>query len=123
MNNKIDENWLWPDELDALIAAPDNHKLLFENDHIRVLDTCISPGDTTPLHTHRYPASLYIISWADFIRYDDKGNVLLDSRNLEKVPGLSTVIWSEPLPPHTLKNIGDKDIRVLSFEIKNKIIK
>jgi hypothetical protein len=110
--------WEYPDELDALIAAPGNHKLLFENEHMRVLDTSISPGATTPLHTHRFPASLYIISWADFIRYDAKGNVLLDSRTLEKAPEPSTVLWSDPLPPHTLKNIGDKEIRVLNFEIK-----
>lgn len=116
MNNS--ENWNYPEELDALLAAPGNHKLLFENEHTRVLDTSISPGGTTPLHTHKYSASLYILSWSDFIRYDDKGNVLLDSRTIEKVPVPSSVLWSNPLPPHTLKNIGDKEIRVLNFEIK-----
>jgi hypothetical protein len=117
-NNSSDANWEHPDDLDALIAAPGNHKLIFENEHMRVLDTCISPGETTPLHTHKFPASLYIISWSDFIRYDDKGNVLLDSRTLEKAPEPSSVLWSNPLPPHTLKNIGSKEIRVLNFEVK-----
>lgn len=118
-NGKI--NWQWQDELDALIAAPGNHKLLFENEFVRVLDTSIAPGETTPIHTHRYPASLYILSWSDFIRYDDKGNILFDSRNLEKTPDISSVLWSKSLPPHALKNIGDKDIHVINFEIK-KII-
>ena len=31
-------------ELDALTAAPENHKLLFENDTVRMLDTVIQPG-------------------------------------------------------------------------------
>ena len=108
----------WPDELDALIVAPGNHKLLFENEKIRVLDTVVSPGETTPVHTHKYPASLYILSWSDFIRYDEKGNVLLDSRTLEKSPLPRDVIWSNALGPHSLKNTGDTEIKVIAFEIK-----
>ena len=30
-----------PDDLDALIAAPQHHKLLFENEFVRVLDAKI----------------------------------------------------------------------------------
>jgi hypothetical protein len=59
--------WPWPDELDALIAAPEHHKLLLENDTIRVLDTLIRPKEITALHTHKWPASLYIMSWSDLL--------------------------------------------------------
>jgi hypothetical protein len=31
MGDREDEVWTWPDELDALAAAPESHKLLFEN--------------------------------------------------------------------------------------------
>ena len=31
--------WAWPDSLDALVAAPGNHSLLFENDRVRVVQT------------------------------------------------------------------------------------
>jgi len=34
------------DTLDALVAAPQHHKLLFENESLRVLDTRIGPGET-----------------------------------------------------------------------------
>lgn len=115
MNN---EKWIYPEELDALIAAPENHKLLFENEFVRVLDTSILPGCETPVHTHKYPASLYILSWSDFIRYDDKGNVLLDSKEINFSQTLPAVLWSEPLPPHSLKNTGNNTIRVINFEIK-----
>jgi hypothetical protein len=27
-------------------------------------------------------------------------------------------VWSEPLPPHTLENVGERDLRVISVEIK-----
>jgi hypothetical protein len=108
----------WPEESDALIAAPQHHKLLFENDFVRVIDACIPAGEMTAVHTHQWPASLYIISWSDFIRYDAEGNVILDSRKLDKTFMPSTAIWSEPLAPHALKNIGHNDLKVICVEIK-----
>jgi len=104
--------------LDALIAAPQHHKLLFENDEVRVLDTFISPGETTAIHTHQWAGSLYIISWSDFIRYDAAGNVLLDSKNLPNTILPSTALWTEPLGPHALKNTGNKALHVIAVEIK-----
>jgi hypothetical protein len=49
----MSENDAWPADLDALVAAPAHHTLLFENDVVRVLDTRIAPGNRTPVHTHR----------------------------------------------------------------------
>lgn len=111
------------DELDALIAAPQHHKLLFENEFVRVLDANIPAGEITNVHTHQYPAILYFISWSDFIRYDADGNVLLDSRSLEKPFANGTSVWSDPLPAHALRNIGENDLHVISVEIKTTGIK
>ena len=108
----------WPPELDALIAAPRQHKLLFENESVRVLDTQILPGEQTKVHTHKNPASLYIISWSDYIRYDAYGNVLADSKTMTTAPAPGTAMWSGPLAPHSLKNTGDKSLHVISVEIK-----
>ena len=112
----------WPDELDALIAAPQHHKLLFENEFVRVLDTHIAPGETTNIHTHQWPASLYILSWSDFIRYDADGKVVVDSRTLASVPEPGAVLWSGPLAAHTLQNVGENNLHVISAEIKSKKI-
>ena len=45
--------WPWPGELDALLAAPDSHRLLLETDRVRVLEVVIEPGAREPEHTHR----------------------------------------------------------------------
>lgn len=111
----------WPPELDALIAAPQHHKLLFENENVRVLDTNIPPGEQTNVHTHQNPASLYILSWSDFIRCDADGNVSVDSRTMTKVPVPGTALWSGPLAPHSLKNTGENELHVISVEIKQPI--
>jgi quercetin dioxygenase-like cupin family protein len=108
----------WPEELDALRAAPRHHALLFENENVRILDTNIVPGDTVPLHTHRWPSAMYILSFSSFVRCDAAGNVLLDSRNIQMLPE-GSALWSEPLAPHTLQNVGERDLHVISVEVKS----
>lgn len=105
------------DSLDALIAAPKHHRLLLENEYVRVLDTRIAPGDTVPLHTHRWPAVHHVISWSDFVRRDEKGAVQADTRGKPAVPA-GTVLWSGPLGPHTLENVGSAELHVVSTELK-----
>ena len=118
MQNIEDGTWQWPEELDALTAAPKHHKLLFENEKVRVIDACIPAGEITEVHTHKWPASLYVLNWSDFIRYDADGNILLDSKNLDKQPAPSAALWSEPLAPHALKNTGHKELHIICVELK-----
>ena len=92
----------WPEELDALRAAPKHHVLLFENEAVRVLDTRIAAGETVPLHTHRWPSALYILSWSDFVRRDGEGKVVVDSRAGGRLPE-GCALWSGPLTAHTLE--------------------
>lgn len=108
---------LWPEELDALTAAPHHHTLLLENEFVRVLDTRVPPGETVPLHTHQWPSALYILTWSNFIRRNAEGAVVVDSRTIASNPQESA-LWSDPLPPHTLENIGDVELRVISVELK-----
>lgn len=115
------ENNTWPPELDALVASPQHHKLLFENETIRVLDTNIKPGEETNLHMHQYPASLYILSWSDFIRYDANRIVIVDSKTLGLCFSSGTALWTGALAPHLLKNVGGADLHVISVEIKNLV--
>lgn len=111
-------NWPWPHSLDALTAAPDPHSLLFENDHVRVMRTRILPGQIVPVHTHRWPAVLFQSSWSEFVRRDSQGNVLLDTRTTAEAPKLNTPIWLEPLPPHSVENVGGAEINNVQVEIK-----
>jgi hypothetical protein len=46
----------WDPALDAVVAAPANHRIVFENDHLRVLEATLEPGEEEPLHHHRWPS-------------------------------------------------------------------
>lgn len=111
--------WPWPEKLDALEAAPTHHRRIFENDRVRVLEVCIPRGETVPVHTHRWPAILHLLSWSDHVRRDEAGKLNFDSRDSGTPPAVPSVIWSEPLPPHSLENVGQAELRVLSVELKD----
>jgi hypothetical protein len=111
--------WAWPDSLDALEAAPGNHSLLFENERVRVVQTRILPGCATPVHTHHWPSVMYVLAWSDLLRSDDLGKVLMDTRQSAEIPALNLPVWLEPLPPHSVKNVGDAEFRAVQVEIKD----
>lgn len=104
--------------LDAMVAAPDHHEILLENERVRVLDTRLGPGQRTPIHTHASSAALYVMSWSDFLRRDAEGNVIVDSRSWEQRPRIGEALWLPPLPPHSVENIGKAELRLIAVELK-----
>ena len=52
------QSWPWPESLDAPLAAPRNHTILFENEKVRILETRVLPGHSVPVLTHRWPCVL-----------------------------------------------------------------
>lgn len=107
------------DDLDGVIAAPDNHKVLFENDMVRVLETTIPAGTMTPLHTHASPTVNYVVSGSHFVRRDEHGAVIVDTRAIPDF-ALGRVLYVESLPKHTLENAGPDDLVVIGVELKRQ---
>lgn len=106
------------DPLDALIAAPEHHRLLLENDKVRVVETLIPVGERTAIHTHQWEGVLHVKSWSDFVRRDDHDNVLVDTRTNEALRNPAEVIWGPALPPHSLENVGNQTLRIIAVELK-----
>jgi len=107
----------WPPELDGVVAAPDHHSVLFENDAVRVVETIVRAGDTTPVHTH--PKTLiYAVSGSHFVRKDDTGRVMVDTRDQGPSFVLPRVLWSDGTPPHVIENPSSDDLIVIGVELK-----
>jgi hypothetical protein len=87
--------WPWPDTMDALAAAPASHRVLLDNDRVRVLEVVFEPGTGEPEHTHQ-AASVMIVDEQAPIRYYANGETHTarinrrssDSRRASEVPGM-----------------------------------
>jgi len=104
--------------LDAMAKAPDHHRVLLENEQVRVLDTAVGPGARTPLHAHQWPAALYVLSWSDFVRCNPDGNVLVDSRTMAARPEIGAALWASPIGPQDVQNVGPTELRIVAVEVK-----
>jgi mannose-6-phosphate isomerase-like protein (cupin superfamily) len=108
----------WPPELDAVIAAPDNHTVLLENDQVRVLEVQMAPREVENLHHHRWPSVLYVMEAGHFIDRDANGEVIVDTREMEAFPPLPFTMWKDAEAPHSVENLSDSPIRLIRVELK-----
>lgn len=106
------------DRLDAVAASPEHHEVLLENDRVRVLETLIRPGEETAAHTHVWGGYLYILSWSDCIRYEDQREAVMNSRQAGFSPRAGTAVWAAPLPPHSLRDVGQQNLHVILTEFE-----
>jgi hypothetical protein len=111
--------WPWPDDLDAVVAAPDFHTVLYEDARVRVLEGRVGPGATVPVHTHRWGGVLYVLSTSDFVRRDPQGTVLADTRQSGTVPVVGSASWGGPLTPHSFENVGADEFHTITVEMKD----
>ncbi|MGH7517077.1 MAG: hypothetical protein ACREOC_06365 [Gemmatimonadales bacterium] len=107
----------WPDSLDAVRAAPANHRMVLENDAVRVLDVTVRPGEREPLHAHCWPSAMYLMAAGRYRDYDASGAVLAD---VKAAPDsiFPMTLWVEPEAPHAVENLDARPVRLLRVELK-----
>ncbi len=110
------EPWQWPDHLDATIAAPDSHTVIFENDLVRVLEIVLPPGVKEPEHTHRWPSLMTVMDPAR-IRFFAEGELAYESLGAEPT-GPRPPRWMDPEGPHSVENIDTCVFRAHRVELK-----
>jgi hypothetical protein len=109
--------WPWPETMDALVAASASHRVLWENDRVRVLDVVIEPGTREPEHTHQAP-SVMIVDEPARIRYYRGGELLFESQPSVGSPPGVPVDWLEPEGPHSVENIDERRYHAIRIELK-----
>jgi hypothetical protein len=109
--------WPWPETMDALIAAPASHRVLLENDRVRVLEVVIEPGAREPEHTHQ-AASVMIVDEPARIRYYAGDAVRFKSRARSETPPGVWVRWMEPEGPHSVENIDEHRYHAMRIEFR-----
>jgi hypothetical protein len=99
----VDDPISWDPALDAVNAAPENHRVLYEDDNIRVLSVSIAPGGIEKPHHHRWPSVFVIDSMVKKARdFDANGNQIPLPVPTEFEPPL--IAKMPPQPIHYVSN-------------------
>lgn len=97
--------------VDGLISSPDNFKLLFENDQVRVLQYTLPPGARDHWHTHP-PRVGHVLSGAKIrVTHADGTQKDYDEKT-------GDTYWGEFSPLHDTLNIGATPYTALLVEVK-----
>ncbi|MGB9067814.1 MAG: hypothetical protein WCC21_04535 [Candidatus Acidiferrales bacterium] len=103
----------FPDGYDAVQAAPNSHKVIFENAFVRVLEVTVPPtGGTVPMHHHRWPS--LVLDWdtggvSPHIHYRRPDGSVRDipSQQAPVHRGVWTLHWAAPEPMHAIEVIDN----------------
>ena len=119
MENATSEppRWQWPDALDAVIAAPRSHRVVLENEAVRVLEVTIGPGEREPEHTHRWP-SVMLVDRPARIRYYTGNTLTYTSPEHPPTQSATKVSWLAPEGPHSVENIDQHLYGAFRVEFK-----
>ncbi|MFJ7288587.1 cytoplasmic protein [Curtobacterium sp. NPDC098951] len=93
---------------DPLQTDPEHYRLLWENEHVRVLDYTDVPGDRT--HVHRHPASI-MVTLTGFDR-----RLVADGRELDVALPAGIAVWL-PAQRHSGWNTGSTPTHTILVEL------
>lgn len=96
------------DYIDPTKAAPDNYKLLLENDQVRVIEMTLPAGTKDNQHSHQ-DETVYFISGGKVKIH------LPDGQAMEAELPDGHVMWHEAWT-HTVENVGSTDIKAIVVE-------
>ena len=114
----------WDPALDAVTAAPKQHKVLFENERLRVLEVTLEGRDEEPVHHHRW-SSVFVLDQVPGPVHDiaPDGTPLPPNRDVIKAiqdwNGKGClVVRMAPQPPGRVYNPSDEVIHGVRVEMK-----
>ena len=96
--------------MDPAQVTPATHKVVFENERLRVLDIRLSPGQKAPMHSH--PGYLVYCVTPGQVKFS-----FPDGKTEDLVFQSGMVGWREA-ESHAAENVGPHEIHVLNVELK-----
>jgi beta-alanine degradation protein BauB len=94
---------------DPAVTDPDNYRVVFENDRVRVLEYTDRPGDRTTPHAHPDSVMYTLSSFRRRLIHGD------EARDVELQAG--GAFWL-PAQQHAGENIGDTETHTIFVELK-----
>ena len=99
-------------EIDAVAAFPQNFHVVLENEHVRVVEYALAPGERDGWHTHPPKVSVVLEGGTLRITPRDGASFLAES-----TPGSAS--WMDSVGEHYTENVGETTVRILLVEVKS----
>jgi quercetin dioxygenase-like cupin family protein len=99
------------EQIDPVVASPDLYTVLLENEHVRVIEYRIEPGQSEPWHTH--PAKVMYVLESGTLKI-----TLPDGESLVAEEEAGVARWMGPVGRHFGENVGATPVRILIVEVK-----
>jgi quercetin dioxygenase-like cupin family protein len=97
--------------MSQVLDAPEGHKILLENDRVRVLEVRIKPNGKSKMHSHPPNVIISLSNSKIKMKYPDSSNHVVELKN-------GDTIWSDG-DIHEIENIGTTDDYAIIVELKN----
>lgn len=114
---KPPEVWPWEESQEGISIAPEHHRVIFENEHMRVIELWILPGHKEPLHTHKNKSLLIIDSPIDMRYYGEDGQVKFERPCPEENREKTSFLWHEAEGLHGIENIDNRVLHGIRIEL------
>jgi predicted metal-dependent enzyme (double-stranded beta helix superfamily) len=113
----------WPPHLEALVAAPENHRLLHEDEEVRVLEVTVQPGERENLHHHRWPSIMVVLARPEYRNFNAEGHEIPPSGGAPASPVLPRAIRLPPQQAHYIEVAADAPypFRGIRVELKRPV--
>jgi quercetin dioxygenase-like cupin family protein len=95
---------------DIVKISPTIHKVIFENDQIRVLKVIVKPGDTVAMHRNPENVNYILKSGTLRLTNPDGSSVNIDLTEGQVIPA--------PVGSHAVENIGSTEVQTICIELK-----
>ncbi len=100
---------------DVVAVAPGSHKVILENDQVRVLQVHVKAGEKVAMHSH--PANV-----AYFLTDGKLKITLPNGKSDVRTIKAGTANWSDPAT-HAAENVGSADFEEIQIEMKQPAAK
>jgi hypothetical protein len=121
----VSSKWRWPDSLDAIRAAPENHQLVYEDKNLRVLAVVLNGKKSEPIHTHKWKSIMWIskpivpCQINNFQKANNGKWIKSDSLLIQKMP-VNIGQLTDPEGPTSISNFGSENGLAYRVEFKRE---
>ena len=108
----------WDKSHDAVPAAPGNHRVIYENANVRVLEVTVLPGEREAVHHHQWPSVMVVDARPKYINYDGNGKEIPPAVQAPGSPEMPIMVRLPAQAEHSIYNIDSTPFHAIRIEYK-----